>query len=391
MGHSTVAALTLNDWIWAASVFAIYAAILIYIRWEVRSVEVTQYTPPDDISPSLAGYLWNDCTFERPFVSALVSLGWKGYLQIQQNKDWYVLEKLCEPDSSLPPEEFAVLSELFVPESIHTYKFNSRDCTGLLRAYRKFTTALTDIAEPGFVSAHTPIWCGGLALSVVTLMFLFRSTPVLSGEASIASVIYLSVFIAVGGSACLAALRAWPATVQKLASNIHRDGRPQRPLEAVDFAPIVLTASSLLGFGFLGALTSVRFALLVTVLFCGTAIFRNLLKTPTRSGRQVRAQLKGYREFLERAEADRLNRENKPGYTPEILENCTAYAVALDVEHGWGEEFVENLLEMIQFDAAYSTGTSQPTGIGSAGQRGFDALSDDLIQLHIPRSRSGPL
>jgi hypothetical protein len=35
-------------------------------------------------------------------------------------------------------------------------------------------------------------------------------------------------------------------------------------------------------------------------------------------------------------------------------------AVALDVEHGWGEEFVENLLEMIQFDAAYSAGPPSP-------------------------------
>jgi len=79
-----------------------------------------------------------------------------------------------------------------------------------------------------------------------------------------------------------------------------------------------------------------------------------------------------------------LNRENEPGYTPDILENCTAYAVALDVEHGWGDEFVENLLEMIQFDAAYSGGTNGSLGGGLSHPRGFE--SDAVIQLHIPRN-----
>jgi hypothetical protein len=373
-----------NDLISVAFVFAVYTVILVALRWEPKSVQVTQYSPPEGITPSLAGYLWNGCTCERAFVSCLISLGWRGYLQIQQNREWYIVKKLREPDSALPSEEFLTLSTLFFPESIRIYKFNSRDCTLIVETYQKFRVALTDIAESDFVSAHAPIWYCSLALSVAVLIFLFHSTQVLSEEVSIASIIYLGAFIAVGASACVAALRAWPATLQKLASYFRRDGRPRRPLEAVDLTPIVLTASSLLGFGFLGALTSVRFALLVTVLFCGGAIFKNLLKTPTRAGREIRAKLNGYREFLARAEADRLNRENEPGYTPDILENCTAYAVALDVEHGWGDEFVENLLEMIQFDAAYSGGTNGSLGGGLSHPRGFE--SDAVIQLHIPRN-----
>jgi hypothetical protein len=31
--------------------------------------------------------------------------------------------------------------------------------------------------------------------------------------------------------------------------------------------------------------------------------------------------------------------------------------VALDVEQGWGEEFTENLLELLQFDQAYKIRT----------------------------------
>jgi Predicted membrane protein (DUF2207) len=375
-----------NDWIWIAFVFAVYTVVLMFLRRRPKSVEVTQYCPPEAVTPALAAFLWNGCTFERAFVSALISLGWKGYLQIHQNREWYILKKLREPDSMLPSEESIILSTLFFPESIRTYQFSSRDCTWILETYRKFCVALEQIVEPEFVSLHTPIWYGSIALSVAILAFLFRSTPVLSQQVSIASILYLGVFIAIGGSACIAALRAWPATVQKLVSYLRQDGRPRRPFEALDVAPVVLTGSSLLGFAFLGALTSGRFALMVTVLFCGNAIFRGLLKTPTRSGHQILTKLEGYREFLSRAEADRLNRENEPGYTPDVIENCTAYAVALDAEHGWGEEFVENLLEMVQFDAAYYGGTNGTLGTEPRHMRGLDALSDDVIQLHIPQT-----
>jgi hypothetical protein len=166
------------------------------------------------------------------------------------------------------------------------------------------------------------------------------------------SVVYLGIFIFLGSSAFVAAVRAWPPSLWKIASFFRRDGRPARSLDFADLPPIVLTASSLLGFGFLGALTSARFALLLTSLFCVNVIFKGLLEAPTNAGREVLAKLDGFREFLARADASRLNQENQPGETPETLEKYISYAVALDVEHAWGEEFTEYLLEMLQFDLA---------------------------------------
>src|SRR5215469_3619306 len=51
-----------------------------------------------------------------------------------------------------------------------------------------------------------------------------------------------------------------------------------------------------------------------------------------------------------------VSTENSPGCTPETLQKFTAYAVALDVERGWGEELAKNLLEMLRFDEAYGAG-----------------------------------
>jgi hypothetical protein len=364
-----------------------YLGTVVALRWTPKTSTVTQYDPPEGVSPALAAYLRDNGKYERAFAAALVSLASKGYLRIGQHKDWFTLERLREADSSLPPEESTILTTLFYPPSIHTYKFNSRECTWLSQTYEKFSRTMDAIAEPRLMSPHSFVWYSGIAYSLFALAYLFYAAPVFSEIASVASVVYLSIFIFIGGSAFVAAVRGWPPTLQKIGSFFRRDGRPARPLDFADLPPIVLTASSLLGFGFLGALTSARFALLLTCLFCENVIFKELLEAPTNAGRAVLAKLDGFREFLARADASRLNHENQPGETPETLEKYTSYAVALHVEHAWGEEFTENLLEMLQFDLAYSRGAGVLTGYPDLLPQKEEEFGQNVLQLNIPRPK----
>jgi hypothetical protein len=112
-----------------------------------------------------------------------------------------------------------------------------------------------------------------------------------------------------------------------------------------------------------------------------------LLEAPTNAGRAALVKLEGFREFLARAEAGQLNRENQPGETPETLEKYISYAVALDVEHAWGEEFTENLLEMLQFDLAYSRGTGVLTGLPDVLPKNEEEFGQNVLQLNIPRPK----
>src|SRR5262249_3152881 len=120
-----------------------------------------------------------------------------------------------------------------------------------------------------------------------------------------------------------------------------------------DAVPVVLSFSAFLGFAFLASMTSSRFSLLVTASVLLISIFQHLLEAPTRDGIVILSQLKGFREFLSRADADRLNRENRPGNTPETLEKYSAYAVALHVEKSWGEDVVTVLLQLLQMEQAH--------------------------------------
>jgi hypothetical protein len=106
--------------------------------------------------------------------------------------------------------------------------------------------------QPAPMSAHCFLWFSGIAYSVVALVCLFHATRVFSEIATPAGLVFLSVFIFLGSSAFIAAVRAWPPTLWKIASFVRRDGRPARAPDAADLPPIVLTASSLLGLAFLG-------------------------------------------------------------------------------------------------------------------------------------------
>lgn len=90
-------------------------------------------------------------------------------------------------------------------------------------------------------------------------------------------------------------------------------------------------------------------------------------------------ELRGFREFLARAESDRLDRANEVGITPEHLDSYTPYAVALDVEHSWGEEFTEDLIEMIQFGRILEL-EEMPL---PHYERDDSDFGESIIQLHL--------
>ena len=52
----------------------------------------------------------------------------------------------------------------------------------------------------------------------------------------------------------------------------------------------------------------------------------------------------GFREFLLAAEQDRVDKLNHPDLTPQYLNACLPYAVALDVKEAWGDAASESIV-----------------------------------------------
>jgi hypothetical protein len=339
-------------WVGVALVFAYYLLATIAFRWRWRTaVTVTKYEPPQGISPAIAAFLWERGRCERAFAAAFVSAAAKGAVKIQQKEDAFLLYRMREADASLSTDESCILNSIFLG-SLDEYSFNAFEYGLLDDAFDEFRKIIKQTVKPALVSAHFVVWLAGVVFSAAILVRAFAALPLQTNGLSLLS-IYPLVWIAVGGSCFVAALHAWAATLRRLSSFIPGVKGRRRPLSASDALPVFLSAAALLGFGFLGSFTSPEFASLTAAVLLVCVIFRHALESPTTAGYRVLAELKGFREFLSRAEADQLNRVNRPGTSPEVLTRFTAYGVALDVERGWGEGLAENLLQLLQFDEAY--------------------------------------
>jgi uncharacterized membrane protein YgcG len=74
-----------------------------------------------------------------------------------------------------------------------------------------------------------------------------------------------------------------------------------------------------------------------------TYVYWRLLKAPTPAGRRLLDELEGFRRYLGFAEKERLAILHPPDLTPELYERYLPYALALDVENEWSEQFADAL------------------------------------------------
>jgi uncharacterized membrane protein len=97
----------------------------------------------------------------------------------------------------------------------------------------------------------------------------------------------------------------------------------------------------IMGFTFLVTFTSISLAIFLLAAAALHILFIYLLKAPTIAGRLMLDRVQGFnfKMFLGKVEGDRLNRTAPPQQTPEVFEKYLPYALALDVEQDWAEQF----------------------------------------------------
>ncbi len=106
---------------------------------------------------------------------------------------------------------------------------------------------------------------------------------------------------------------------------------------------LLLPAVGLLAGAALAVVLLGRFSLAIAIVLVASAValglFAWLLKAPTLLGRRLLDKIEGFRMYLEVAEKDDLDLRNPPEQTPELFEAYLPYALALDVEQPWAEQF----------------------------------------------------
>lgn len=292
----------------------------------LRGVIMPLYAPPDDLSPAAVRYLSKMGFDDKVFVAAIINLAVKGHLKIQENKSNYTITKVnASPrDRQLSSEEDRLWNEM--PDKVVLGKYEGSSVatmrSNLEETFiRRFSSYFK--VNRGFI---TP----GIAISIVTLVCAGIMENQDSWPVMIVSLFFVGtcwLTVAMYGI-------AWRMAKGKINLTVW---------VVVCIAIALVAGVNIMWYYLILLMKDLGFPILfLIVLFLTMAtnlVFSNLLKARSSKGRKLMDQIEGFKMYLSAAEQGRIDRTNPPEKTPELFEKYLPYAMALDLEQRWAEQF----------------------------------------------------
>jgi uncharacterized membrane protein YgcG len=340
------------------------------------------YHPPDGLSPAAVRYLVKMGYDDKLLAAAVIDMAVKGYVTIGKPDSVYEIKRANGDKSALAPEEARVAGALLAGSS-HIRLENSNHKT-IQAAILALKNSLSLQHERIHFVTNRRYLLPGLTLSVMLLLYGALPAKDLLG------VVFISIWLTVWTIAVAALLvqagQRWREALWQ------RSGRALHVFSALTASLITIPFAAGEAFGLyaFAAMTTPAIVAMLLVLAGLNLLFHYLLKAPTRAGRQILDRIEGFRMFLAVAEKDRLNLQNPPERTPELFEQYLPYALALDVEQEWSEQFAEVLAQAGKAGVAYSpTWYSGSDWNAMGGAQLASSLGGDLSSA-ISSSSSAP-
>jgi len=284
---------------------------------------VPLFEPPEDFSPAATRFVMRMGYDKKAFTAAIVSMAVKGYLTIVEGADdEFTLRRTAADRSVLTVGEAKLGMKLFgSKDSIVLEQKNHKKIGGALKALKGY---LGEEFERKHFERNLGYFIAGIAITMLTLgaMVIGARTP---DEAA-----FMTIWLTAWTGACymliVKAVLAW------------KDGSVGPAIGATLFA-LPFLAGEAVGIGMFSATVSPFATAILIAVVLVDAVFYHLLKAPTLMGRRVMDRIEGFKLYLSVAEQARLEALHPPDQTPELFEKYLPYAIALDVENEWGDQF----------------------------------------------------
>ncbi|MHB8067920.1 MAG: DUF2207 domain-containing protein [Desulfobaccales bacterium] len=299
-------------------------------RDPAKGTIIPLFAPPPGFSPPSVRYLLRMGFDDRAVAAALVDMAVKGFLTIENVGKAYTLHKKGGGTQAITREEQDLGSELFAGGD--TLEMKDRNYQRIQGAREALKEILKREIEKAYFFANSNYFAAGVLLSLLAVGAVFLAS--LNGNSSADTILYLAVS---AGVCCLGAFwlikKGGDVSVSAF-TKLRNIGTLGIGAAAFGFFLVKIWGAAVLRNTF--PLTAVILALLLVGL---NFLFYRLLKAPTLTGRKIMDQIEGFRLYLSVAEKERLDMLNPPEKTPELFEKYLPYALALDVENQWSEQF----------------------------------------------------
>ncbi|MCX7919773.1 MAG: DUF2207 domain-containing protein [bacterium] len=360
----------------------------------VKGTIIPQYYPPKGLSPAAVRYITKMGFDTKAFTATILNLAVKGYLSIEEKNGVYTLRKRNNANIELTPEEQKIVMRLFKVSDEFT--FTATRHTTINELLQTLKNHLQLNYEKLYFLTNFKYFIVGLSISILIALLTAIPTALAKGGESIFLLLFMTVWLS-GWTVGVIFLVVMVVTSWKnvLFGSMHR---VTSLISAIFFTffSLPFIGGEIAGIYMFSMATSGWFVLYLIILAGLNYLFYHLLKAPTRAGRQVLDKIEGFKMFLTIAEKERLNVFNPVGKTPEVFEQYLPYALALDVEQAWAEQFANVLTKSTVDGKEYSprwySGSIPFTAIGTTGfvssmSNGFsNAVASSS---HAPGSSSG--
>lgn len=315
-----------------------------------RGVIVVTYDPPPGLSPAAMRYLTKAKFDPKAFAATLVQMAVKGHLVIEETERSYTLHRSAPGREPLAPEENKIAAKLFGGEqSVALSPANHARVGGAVSLLQSHLHTSIDkiylLLNRGYLATGV-----GLSLLVVAGSVLLEPLP----RAAIGG--FLSFWLlgwSIGVAVLLVSVvRAWRGVATSGGSRLV--AVPHAIFLTLFAIPFV--GAEFVVLGILAWQGSVAAAFFIPALAGVNALFHYLLKAPTASGRTILDRIEGFGCYLAATEADRINRMQGPQRTPALYEKLLPYAIALDLEERWSEQFADVLARAGEAGQAWAPG-----------------------------------
>jgi uncharacterized membrane protein YgcG len=306
------------------------------------------YEPPAGLSPAAMRYISKMGYDDQVFTAAIIDMAVKGWLSVSEQDGVYTLVRSQAKNAALAPEESKIIAKLL--GSADRVELKQTNHATIKSGIDALKGALKTACEKNYFVTNRAYFIPGLVLSAVVSVVMLLCSPSATGIPAVFICVWLS-----GWTVAVIFLLA--RVVSSWKEFIHAgSGR--------FFAFIVAAGATLFALPFLGgeimalyfltAVASVWVVVFIVVIGAANVLFYQLLKAPTRMGRQILDKIEGFKRYLTVAEKDRLNILYPPEKTPELFEKYLPHALALGVGQQWAEQFAEVLARAGQSGSAYA-------------------------------------
>ncbi|HOP40952.1 MAG TPA: DUF2207 domain-containing protein, partial [Geobacteraceae bacterium] len=390
-GTEKIKALFIDNGSTAAGAAGIMVLLIYYLfawlkvgRDPEEGVIIPLYEAPKGFSPAAVRYVMRMGFDDKAFAAALVNMAVKGYLTIDEDSIGdYTLTRKGEDYSGLSRDEAQIARQFFSNRTSLALK--TANHATIRQAIKDHRKSLAVDYEKIYFLTNKGTLIPGLVISVIallTIVLLGRSLPVAG---------FMTIWLSGWTAGC--------ATLVYRAFKLWKDAITGTSGQAASFIMALFTSLFSLpflageGFGlwvFANA-TSLAAVMCIFTIVLFNILFYHLMKAPTIKGRRTMDQIEGLKLYLSVAEKDRLNQLNPPEKTPEVFERFLPYALALDVEQEWCEQFAD-VLAAARAENRYSNTWYTGSSFAAAGVAGLasslSALSSSVSSASSPPGSS---